>query len=104
MEQITVILPNRAEEVPASQIKVGIHTGVISTGVVREPSTIYYALKRTIDITLSIFGILLLMPVFFIIAVCIKLDDGGDILHFREIIGKRGRRFFALKFRTMRPD
>ena len=32
------------------------------------------------------------------------MDDGGDILHFREIIGKHGRRFYALKFRTMRVD
>ena len=37
-------------------------------------------------------------------AVSIKLDDGGPILHFREIIGQHGRRFFALKFRTMRSD
>jgi len=41
------------------------------------------------------------MPVLLVIALCIKLDDGGSILHFREIIGKNGRRFFALKFRTM---
>jgi len=44
------------------------------------------------------------MPVFLIIALCVKLDDGGSILHFREIIGKSGRRFFALKFRTMIPN
>jgi len=44
------------------------------------------------------------MPVLLIIALCIKLGDGGSVLHFREIIGKNGRRFFALKFRTMIPD
>jgi len=53
---------------------------------------------------MSLVGIIFLLPVFLIIALCIKLDDGGPILHFREIIGQHGRRFFALKFRTMIPD
>jgi lipopolysaccharide/colanic/teichoic acid biosynthesis glycosyltransferase len=104
MEQITVTLPKRAEEVPASAANKVSLQGVIGTGIVREPSMIYYASKRLIDISLSVLGILLLIPVLLIIAVCIKLDDGGPILHFREIIGQHGRRFFALKFRTMRPD
>src|SRR5260370_42418739 len=53
---------------------------------------------------MSLVGIILLLPVFFIIALCIKLDDGGPVLHFREIIGQHGRRLFALKFRTMIPN
>ncbi|HET8911752.1 MAG TPA: sugar transferase, partial [Ktedonobacteraceae bacterium] len=39
-----------------------------------------------------------------LIALGIKLDDGGPILYFREIIGYQGKRFFALKFRTMILD
>jgi lipopolysaccharide/colanic/teichoic acid biosynthesis glycosyltransferase len=104
MEQITVTLPKRAEEVPASAANKASLQAVIGTRIVREPSMIYYTSKRLIDISLSVLGILLLIPVLLIIAVCIKLDDGGPILHFREIIGQHGRRFFALKFRTMRPD
>lgn len=105
MEQISVTMPNRAEEMPASQAKAGnIFTGIISTGIVREPSTLYHVSKRIIDILLSFFGIILLIPAFLIIAIYIKLDDGGDILHFREIVGLHGRRFYALKFRTMRQD
>lgn len=105
MEQISATLPNRAEEMLASQAKTGsILTGVISTGIVREPSILYHVSKRILDILLSFFGIVLLIPVFLIIAIYIKLDDGGDILHFREIVGLHGRRFYALKFRTMRQD
>lgn len=104
MEQITVTLPKRSEEVPASHTKVSVRTGAISTTAVREPSMLYYALKRFVDVFLAIFGIVVLAPVFLIIAICIKCDDGGDVLHFREIIGMHGRRFYALKFRTMRPD
>jgi len=72
-----------------------------NTEIEYEPSRLYYATKRAIDIVLAIIGIIALLPVFLIVAVCIKLDDGGAILHFREIIGKHGRRFYALKFRTM---
>ncbi len=105
MEQITVTIPTRAEEMPASKVMVsGIHAGVISTGIVREPSLLYYLTKRTIDISLALVGIILLIPVFLIIAAYIKLDDGGDVLHFREVVGFHGRRFYALKFRTMRQD
>jgi exopolysaccharide production protein ExoY len=105
MEQTTVIFPNRTEEVSASKVQIGgIYAGNVSTKFIREPSVFYFASKRVIDLVLALFGILVLLPLFFIVAVCIKMDDGGAVLHFREIIGKHGRRFSALKFRTMRPD
>lgn len=71
---------------------------------IKEPGWFYFTSKRCIDIALSLLGILMLIPVFLIIAICIKLDDGGDILYFREIIGQDGRHFYALKFRTMIPN
>jgi len=104
MEQFTVTLPTRTEEVSATQVMVGIHTSRVSAEIIRDPAIIYYVSKRTIDLVLAFFGILVLLPVFLCIALCVKMDDGGPILHFREIIGKHGRRFYALKFRTMRPD
>jgi exopolysaccharide production protein ExoY len=104
MDQTTVILNKRSEEVPASQVQLGNLTGAISTTWVREPSMLYYTIKRIADIFLAVLGLVLLVPLFLIVALCIKLDDGGDVLHFREIIGMHGKRFYALKFRTMRPD
>lgn len=103
MEQGTVTVPGHAEEgavVTASVMDVG----EASTLVVRSPSTMYLVTKRCVDVVLSLIGIIALVPLFLLIAVCIKLDDRGDILHFREIIGHRGRRFYALKFRTMIPN
>jgi lipopolysaccharide/colanic/teichoic acid biosynthesis glycosyltransferase len=70
----------------------------------RRPSRLYSILKRLIDIVIPLVGLILLMPVFLIIAVCIKLDDGGDILYRREMVGQRGRPFLMLKFRTMIPN
>src|SRR5262249_4180994 len=39
-----------------------------------------------------------------VIALCIKIDDRGPVLHFREIVGMHGKRFRPLKFRTMIPN
>ena len=102
MEQITVNSPKQSEEMLGSQVtSLVFKESSISTGAVCEPALLYHVSKRLLDITLSTIGIVVLLPIFLIIAICIKLDDGGDVLHFREIIGLNGRRFFALKFRTM---
>ncbi len=79
-------------------------TDTVSAEIRYTPSRLYLISKRLIDIVISLVGLIVLMPVFLIIAVCIKLDDGGDILYRREMIGQRGRPFWMLKFRTMIPD
>lgn len=99
MEQITVTSPSHTEQSSASHIAV-----ILSTHIVREPSMVYYVSKRLLDIMLSALGIVFLLPVLLIIMLCIKFDDGGQLFHFREIIGLHGRRFRALKFRTMIPN
>src|SRR5438309_194818 len=70
----------------------------------RNLSLLYCVLKRLIDIVLATLGIIVLIPLFLVIAVCIKLEDGGQVLYLREMVGLRGRRFTLLKFRTMIPD
>jgi lipopolysaccharide/colanic/teichoic acid biosynthesis glycosyltransferase len=114
MEQVAATLPNRSEEGLTPRANLGMGAGVLqseslapgkfSIFTVREPSRLYYTMKRLLDIVLSILGIVFLLPVFLCIALCIKLDDGGEVLHFREIVGKHGKRHYALKFRTMIAD
>ena len=92
----------REEDLQSSTMGSSTFNGsTISTVITHNPSLLYYALKRLIDIILAAVGIVVLLPVFLVIAICIKLDDGGDILYFREMIGLRGRNFTILKFRTM---
>ena len=76
----------------------------LETEVEYKPRVLYSISKRLSDIILAGIGSVLCLPIFVVIAICIKLDDGGSILHFREIVGFRGQRFFALKFRTMLPN
>lgn len=76
----------------------------LSADSVHTPSRLYAISKRLSDIILSTVGIVVLLPIFLLIALCIKIDDGGSILYFREVLGIHGKRFYALKFRTMIPD
>lgn len=58
-------------------------------------------LKRLFDIFNSIFGIIVLFPLFMAIAILIKLNSRGPIFFFQNRIGKNGKEFRILKFRTM---
>ncbi len=60
--------------------------------------------KRIIDIILSIIGLVLLSPIFLIIALLIKADSEGPILFKQLRIGKDKKNFYILKFRTMYVD
>ena len=61
-------------------------------------------LKRVVDIAGSAVALLLLSPLLALIALLIKLEDRGPIL-FRQVrVGRHGREFKMLKFRSMRVD
>lgn len=61
----------------------------------------YEFLKRSIDVTFAFTGLLLISPVFLIIAFFIKLDSRGPVIFKQERMGKGGRVFVMYKFRTM---
>lgn len=58
-------------------------------------------IKRFIDIILSLIALLLLWPLFVIIAILIKLDDHGPVFYKQIRTGKDGKNFEMFKFRTM---
>jgi lipopolysaccharide/colanic/teichoic acid biosynthesis glycosyltransferase len=60
-------------------------------------------LKRPLDVTLSSLMLVLSAPVSLLIALAIKLEDGGPIFYRQERWGRGGARFKAYKFRTMVP-
>lgn len=58
--------------------------------------------KRAFDVIVSLAVLVLLLPLFILIAVAIKLDDQGPVF-FRQVrVGKGGRQFRIYKFRSMR--
>ncbi len=58
-------------------------------------------MKRVFDILMATIGLILLSPLFLLVAVLIKLDSAGPIFFRQERIGKRFRPFLIYKFRTM---
>jgi len=60
--------------------------------------------KRALDVFLAGLGLLLSAPVWLLIALAIKLDDGGPVFYAQERVGLGGCPFRSWKFRTMVPD
>ena len=58
--------------------------------------------KRGFDIFFSFLGLFILLPLFLILAVCISLDSRGGILYRQIRVGRHGKDFLLLKFRTMK--
>lgn len=61
-------------------------------------------LKRGMDLTLSVVGAVLVLPLCLIIGVCIRLESPGPVFFRHERIGRGGRVIRILKFRTMVND
>lgn len=72
-----------------------IWQGVLASGA---------ATKRGLDILLSGIALLLLSPLFLVIAMCIKLEDRGPIFFSQIRVGRFGREFRMFKFRSMCLD
>ena len=64
-------------------------------------NTIYSLTKRVIDVLGSMIGIILLSPIFFVVAVLIKIDSKGAIIFSQTRVGKNGKEFKMYKFRSM---
>ncbi len=61
-------------------------------------------IKNSADIFLAAFFMILSTPLWIIIYIAIKREDNGPVLYKQERIGKFGRPFYILKFRSMRID
>ncbi len=64
----------------------------------------YVILKPILDYFVAIIALIITLPMFFIAGVMIKLTTSGPVLYFQERVGKDGRVFRLIKFRTMYVD
>ena len=68
---------------------------------VRE-NNVYLFFKRTLDIFASLVGLILLSPIFIIVAIAIKLEDPkGSVFFSQQRCGKDNKLFPMYKFRSM---
>ena len=60
--------------------------------------------KRLLDVVLATVGLILSLPIWVIVGIAIKLDSKGPIVFVQERVGRHGRTFRFLKFRSMYRD
>jgi exopolysaccharide biosynthesis polyprenyl glycosylphosphotransferase len=66
-----------------------------------EPRVVGLFCKRVVDIVLSLGALVAAAPLMTLIALAVKLDSPGGVFYVSERIGKRGRVFRCIKYRTM---
>ena len=70
----------------------------------KNTSELQSKVKRTFDVLAAVAAIILLSPIFIIIALLIRLESKGGALFKQERVGQNGRSFTMYKFRSMRTD
>lgn len=71
-------------------------------GTKRISLTGYLMLTRIVDFCLALIALVLLFPVFLVIVILIKIEDGGMALYRHQRIGLNGQAFDVYKFRSMK--
>jgi len=98
------VLP-RLLEVVGSSVEFDDLHGVTVMGVRRFDLTrSSAAFKRAFDLLGALLGLLAVSPLLAVIAVAVKLEDGGPVFFAQWRVGRHGQRFRMLKFRTMVPN
>ena len=67
-------------------------------------STTFLLVRRVISIVISLVGLILALPLLPLIMLAIRLDSKGPVFYTQARVGKGGRVFKVVKFRTMRQD
>ena len=65
---------------------------------------VYDFFKRAFDIFASLLGIIILSPLLLIVALIVKCQDGGTVFFIQKRVGKDGKKFNMVKFRSMIPN
>ena len=91
--------------VPVKGPGTGAHVGDIGVVTLRlRPGWGSLAAKRVFDVVASLLVLVACSPVLLMTAVAVRLADGGPVLFRQERVGRRGRVFTCLKFRSMVLD
>jgi hypothetical protein len=67
-------------------------------------STTFIMVRRVVSIVISLIGLICALPLLPLIMLAIRLDSKGPVFYTQTRVGKAGRTFKVVKFRTMRQD
>src|SRR4051812_20642146 len=76
-------------------------SNLYSESIVENSSLIYQRCKRLVDLLLAVIGLVLLAPLFAIVAAAIKLTSRGPVFFVQTRVGCNGKHFACYKFRSM---
>jgi exopolysaccharide biosynthesis polyprenyl glycosylphosphotransferase len=81
------------------------HVGAIPIMRIRRPRLTgpRWFLKRTSDLIFALVALLLLCPLLAVVAIAVRIEGGPGIFFKQERVGRHGKRFNVIKFRSMRP-
>jgi exopolysaccharide biosynthesis polyprenyl glycosylphosphotransferase len=81
------------------------HIGAIPVMRIKRPTLTgpRWALKRSADVLVAAVALILVSPVLAVCAIAVRLGGGPGVLFRQERVGRHGRRFQLVKFRSMRP-
>lgn len=68
----------------------------------RKSNPVYAVLKRAFDIVSSLLGMIVLSPVFLILAIMVRWEDGGSVFYGHTRVGYHGKKITVYKFRSMK--
>ena len=88
-----------------TQVGLSDHIGSVPIMRIRKPSLSgpAWAVKRAVDVVVSVVALLVLAPVMAVIAAAVRWEGGPGVLFRQDRVGRHGELFPCLKFRSMRP-
>ena len=103
-DKLVYVIPRVGDVIMSGAQQVHLfHLPMMRTGRYR-PNPEYVIMKRLFDIVASALGLILLSPLFLVVAIVIKASDKGPVIYKQERLTKDGKRFMIHKFRSMRAD
>ncbi len=100
---VTIDVVPRYFELTGWEAVVDDLSGLALVSLGGSPSRLTLAVKRGVDVVGASLGLLLVAPALAVIALAVKVSSPGPVLFRQERLGRHGRPFEILKFRTMRP-
>ncbi len=100
--EVAISFPPRVYDMLTGAAKIRRLTDTPLVTVTEPPMTdVQLSFKRAFDVVASLVCLLVLSPLFAVIAILVKADSRGSVFYQQERIGLYGRPFYILKFRTM---
>ena len=107
-KEITAVVQNDAVSVEQAVLDGTLVTDIVNNALLKpreyisfKKKPVYDFFKRVFDIVVSLICLTVGLPIYIIIAAVIMIDDFGNPLFIQERVGKKGKIFRMIKFRTM---